>query len=123
MKKEHKKSNYSWAIKITVATFILAGLFNFLSVSLMDRVNLFWAVMILLLVILIGIIFDIIGIAVASAKEPPFHSMASRGVKGATEAIKLIRNAEKVLNFCGDVIGDIFGIIRDRKSTRLNSSH
>ena len=37
--------------------------------------------------------------------------MASRKVKGATQAVKLVNNAEKVSNICADVIGDICGII------------
>jgi len=111
MKNKRGKSQYVWVVRVTVLTFVLAGVFNFLSLSLMERVNLFWAVMTLLAVIFIGVMFDIVGIAVASADEAPFHSMAAKGVRGAARAIRLIRNSEKVLNFCGDVIGDIAGIL------------
>ncbi len=69
------------------------------------------AVFLLLFFILIGILFDIIGIAVAKAHAAPFHSMSSKKVRGAKGALLLIRNAEKVSNFCNDVIGDIAGII------------
>ena len=37
--------------------------------------------------------------------------MAARKVPGAAEALKLLRNAEKVSNFCNDVIGDICGVV------------
>jgi len=33
-----------------------------------------------LVIVFIGIIFDIIGIAVTSADESPFHAMASRNI-------------------------------------------
>ena len=66
---------------------------------------------ILICIIAIGIVFDIIGVAVTAADEKPFHSMASRKVPEATQALKLIRNAGRVSSFCNDVIGDICGVI------------
>ena len=65
------------------------------------------ATLILLLFILLGIMFDIIGVAVTAANPKPFNSMAAHRVKGAKEALYLIRNAEKVASFCNDVVGDI----------------
>jgi CBS domain containing-hemolysin-like protein len=78
---------------------------------MLSNVNLFFAFIILIAIILFGILFDIIGVAVTAAEEVPFHSMASRKVKGAKTAVKLIRNADKVSNFCNDVIGDVCGVI------------
>ncbi|MDO9573442.1 MAG: hypothetical protein Q7I94_00495 [Candidatus Contubernalis sp.] len=66
---------------------------------------------ILLLVVIIGIIFDIIGIAATAADETPFHAKAAKKVFGAKSAIYLVRNADQVANFCNDVIGDISGIV------------
>lgn len=63
------------------------------------------------MIISLGILFDVIGVAVTSADEKPFHSMSARKVKGAPEAIMLLRNADKVSSICNDVIGDICGII------------
>lgn len=60
---------------------------------------------------MIGIVFDAIGIAAAAADEKPFHSMASEKVRGARQAIGIIRKADRVSNFCNDVIGDISGIV------------
>ena len=61
--------------------------------------------------ILIGILFDIVGVSVTVADERPFHSMAAHGEKSAACALRLIRNAEKVSNVCNDVVGDIAGIV------------
>ena len=69
------------------------------------------AFVILLIIVLIGILFDIIGVAVTSADEKPFHSMAARKVPGAQEAIRLLRNAERVSSICNDVVGDICGVV------------
>ena len=55
--------------------------------------------------------FDIVGVAVTCATEEEFHAMASKKVKGAKTAIKLIRSAPKVSNLCADVIGDICGVL------------
>ena len=51
------------------------------------------------------------GVAATSSEEKTFHSMASRRVPGAKEAIWLLKNAEKVASLCNDVVGDICGVI------------
>ena len=77
------------------------------------------AFLILLVIIFIGIVFDIIGMAVATADEKPFHSMASRKVPGAQEAIRLLRNAERVSSICNDVVGDICGVVSGSASATI----
>lgn len=52
-----------------------------------------------------------IGISVTVASLPTFHSMATKRVRGAKLAGKLIQNSEKTSSFCNDVIGDICGIM------------
>ena len=69
------------------------------------------AILILVAVILVGIIFDIIGVAVTVANEHEFHAKATKKVKGSKDSIKLIRNAPRVANICADVIGDICGVL------------
>lgn len=61
----------------------------------------------LVAIILTGIAFDILGIAVAAAVEPPLHARAARKVAGAKEAIWLLRNADRVASFANDVVGDV----------------
>ena len=67
--------------------------------------------MVLFFFIALGIVFDMIGIAAASGTEREFHSMAAHKVRGAREAVWMLRNAEKVSSICNDVVGDICGII------------
>lgn len=110
-KVNNKDSNVKWILFIILWTFIISGSVGFTSDIALSRVNISTAFVILLFIIAIGIAFDIIGVAVTAAEETPFHSMASRKVKGAKTAVGLIRNANKVSNFCNDVIGDISGII------------
>ena len=66
---------------------------------------------VLLAFVLLGIVFDIIGFSVTAADPKPFHSMASHRTKGAKQALWLLKNADRVANFCNDVVGDICGIV------------
>ena len=111
--KEKKKFSKGtvWAIKITVITFILACCITFITEIASTKSNVIISVLLLIFLIVIAILFDAIGVAAASCDPAPLHSMASRKVKGANYAVKLVKNAEKVSNICNDVIGDIFGII------------
>ncbi len=108
-----KKSNGSlrWIITIFFTTIVLSSTISFFSSTVLEKAGLVEAFLVLLLIVLLGIVFDIIGVAVMSADEKPFHSMAAKKVPGASEALRLLRNAEKVSNFCNDVIGDICGVV------------
>lgn len=106
-----KNGDTRWVVLITIFAFLLSSSLSFLSSSLLEDVNIFFSILIVLFIVLIGIVFDIVGIAVTSADESPFHAMASRRYYGAKHAIKLIRNANKVSSVCNDVVGDICGVI------------
>jgi CBS domain containing-hemolysin-like protein len=105
------KKNNLWIFKIIIITFILAIFMSIFADTALRNTNLFFAIGLLLIIIFIGIFFDTIGIAVASAKIEPFNSMASQKIKAAKHSIYLIKNASMVANFCNDVIGDIAGIV------------
>jgi hypothetical protein len=115
----NKKINYQWIITITIVTLIIAMLLSYFSLIFMNLVSLTGAIVILLVIIFIGIFFDLLGIAVTAANETPFHSMASNKVTGAKESIVIIRNASSVANFFNDVIGDIAGIISGSASSAI----
>ena len=105
------KQNIKWILLITSLTFVISIIFSYLSETILKKSNIVIELLVLLTVILIGIIFDMIGVAVTTCAEYPFHAMASRKIKGAKTAIKLIKNKDKVSSFCNDVIGDICGIV------------
>ena len=114
-----KKTDKSWIVKTVVITFTMSSVFSLLSKGVMDRVGIWLAMLILLVIIFIGIVFDIIGMAVTAAEEAPFHSMAARRIKYAKAAIDLVKSKEKVSNFCNDVIGDICGIVSGSASAAV----
>jgi hypothetical protein len=121
-----KTVNIKWALTILGWTCLLSMLMSFLASNALEHVGSILAMLLLAAFILLGILFDIIGIATATAAEKPFHSMAARRVNGSVEAIQLIKNAEKVSSFCNDVVGDITGIISGTTSavivTRISGS-
>ena len=104
-------SGMKWFLEVFTITFILSMLFSYISANGVSNLSLIPAIIILIAVILIGIIFDIIGVAVKVANEHEFHAKATKKVKGSKDSIKLIRNAPKVANICADVIGDICGVL------------
>lgn len=117
-KKERSKT-IRWVVTIFIVTILISGIISYASSELMEISTTAVAFVILLVIVLIGIVFDIIGVAVTSADEKPFHSMASRKVPGAHEAIKLLRNAERVSSICNDVIGDICGVVSGSASATI----
>ena len=111
-RKERKNnSNVKWTITVLILTFFLSLFFSYISTEPISKLNLLPASIILIVVILIGVFFDIIAVAVTVAGEDNFHAKATKKLKGAKTSIKLIRNSSKVSNFCADVIGDICGVL------------
>ncbi|NMM61370.1 hypothetical protein HBE96_01375 [Clostridium sp. P21] len=110
-KPNNKKSNTKWIFKIICWSMVICGSISLLSDVLLKQVNILVAFIILIFIILTGIAFDIIGVAVTAASETPFHAMASKKVKGAKIAVKLIKNADKTSSICNDVVGDVCGIV------------
>lgn len=109
--KTKKKRNNKWIIIISIWTFFLAITVSILAENIMRNFDIFFAFITLIFIIFLGVFFDTIGIAVAAAQEKPFHSMAAKKNIAAKYALKLVKNAGPVSNFCNDVIGDICGII------------
>ena len=117
-KKERNKT-IRWVVTIFFVTILVSGIISLASDALMSVSGIVVAFLVLIVIILIGIIFDIIGVAVTSADEKPFHSMASRKIPGAQNAIKLLRNAERVSSICNDVVGDICGVVSGSASATI----
>ena len=92
------KEQIKWFIQVFIMTFILSMLFSYISANGVSNLSLIPAILILILVIGIGIFFDIIGVAVTVANEHEFHAKASKKIEGSKASIKLIRNAPKVAN-------------------------
>ncbi|MST99903.1 hypothetical protein [Tissierella pigra] len=123
-KKEDEKTfssryNIKWVFLISIWTFFMSGTISIITGNLVNNLDILMAFLVLIIIMLIGIIFDIIGIAVTTAEEKPFHAMAANKVEEAKFCIKLVRSAGQVSNFCNDVIGDICGIVSGAAGTTI----
>lgn len=119
--KNKKNSHKKWIITVFFMTLAISGCFSLVSNLVMSSSEMFIALIVLLIIVFIGILFDIIGVAVTASDEKAIHGMASRRVKGAAEAVNLINNANKVSSICNDVIGDICGVISGSATTAIVS--
>lgn len=109
-KKKKGLVNWRWTITVFFMSLLISMVLAVLS-STLETMNVFIGFIILLLVIFMGVIFDFIGLAVASTDAAAFNSMAAHGSPYGSKGVWLVKNAEKVSSFCNDVIGDISGIL------------
>ena len=109
--KKSGNSRYRWALSAFLMAVGMSALLSFASEAILSQAGLLLALLILIFFIVLGIVFDIIGVAVTAADPKPFHSMAAHKEKGAKEALSLLRNADRVSSVCNDVVGDICGIV------------
>ena len=116
---KQKDSNTKWIIEAFIITFILSGIISYISQNGIAYLNVIPAVIILIIVVFLGIFFDVVGIAVTVANEEHFHAKATKKAEGAKSSLNLIKNASKVANFCADVIGDICGVISGAIGTMI----
>lgn len=108
--KKKKKRNL-WPLKAVIISFLLAFAVNAGSELVLEDAQLWLAVVLTLVILALGVLFDMIGTAATSCDVQPFLAMASRKVKGAKTAVKLAKNSDVVSSVCCDIVGDICGIV------------
>lgn len=106
-----KKKKNTWIIQIFMWTFLLSILFSYTTNIISINSNILSTAIIILIVIFVGIMFDMLGTAALTGNEATFHAKNSKKIKGAKLAIKLIKNNVRVSSICNDIIGDICGIV------------
>jgi len=109
--RDKRRQAMLWTVKITAVTFFLTAFFSFLTEITASRSSVIISVFLLFFMLITGIVFDGVAVAVTSCDLAPLNAMAARKIKGSKHAVLLVNNAEKVANICSDVIGDIFGIV------------
>lgn len=110
-KEKKKKGNSHWPLRAFLLAVVLSAVLSLCSTGILSGAGLVIAVAVLAVFIALGILFDMIGVAVTAADAKPFHSMAAHKEKGGKEAIRLLNNADQVSSVCNDVVGDICGIV------------
>ncbi|MGI6364837.1 MAG: hypothetical protein ACOX2G_03685 [Bacillota bacterium] len=115
----NNKNRRGWVRKIVLWTFFLSLFFNSISQTLIQGMALLGSLLVLLVIIAIGIIFDIIGVAATAAELAPLNAKAAKKVPGSKQALYLARHSDQVGNFCNDVVGDICGIVSGSAAAAL----
>ena len=109
-----------YTLVVFVSTFFCACLISLVSTFVLANMESFWlGFTVLMLVVLIGVFFDIIGTAVSVCGQTHLNAKASRKIPGAKKALLLTRNASRVANICNDVIGDVCGTVSGGIGTAL----
>ena len=98
-RKERNKT-IRWILIIFPVTILVSGTISLISDIIMEGSSMLVAFLILLAIVFLGVLADTIGLSVTTADEKPFHSMAARKVPGSLEAIRLLRNADRVSSIC-----------------------
>lgn len=112
-------NNFKNSFFIATITFFIAILVTLSSQSRVEYVSLLPAVLILLVIIFIGIITDMVGVAVTVADPRAINAMAARKVFGARSSLFLLNHADKVANLMCDIIGDICGTVSGAIGTAI----
>lgn len=110
-KKKKALVNWKWILTIFFLAFFLSFALSFVAETTIKKATLPVSILVTLLFIGLGILFDIVGVSVTASEEAIFHSMSARKVSGAKVAVLFKKNADKVSSFCCDVIGDVCGIV------------
>ncbi len=119
-KVKKEKVNVKWIVQIALISFTISFGLSFVSEIAIPNLSVVWGMLLTLAFVFVGILFDIVGVAVTGADEKVFHSMNSRQVKGSKVAVLFKKNADKVSSFCCDVIGDICGIVSGASASAVS---
>ncbi len=111
-KNEKKKKKHNlWPLKAFVITLFLSAGVNAASELVLSDAQIWLSCLLTLLILALGVAFDMVGTAATSCDVEPFLAMASRKVKGAKTAVKLSKKSHIVSSVCCDIVGDICGIV------------
>ena len=105
------KKYFRWPLIVLVLSFSLSMAFCVLSEVALNVAGIAISVIVIVVFLIIAIITDMIGVAIASCDIKNFRAMASRKVRGAKEAIMLYKHADMVSSIFADILGDICSIL------------
>lgn len=108
--KKKKKRNL-WPLKAFFITLLIAAAVNTGSELMLTDSQWWLATILTVVILLLGVVFDIVGTAATACDIGPFHSMASRKVRGGKMAVRLAQKRDIVSSVCCDIVGDICGIV------------
>ena len=111
LNKSKKTKAWVWPLIVLVLATLISLSFSIVSELILSKSAVIIALIVIFVFIALSIVFDMIGLAVASSNIEHFTAMAARKVKGSKQALSLVKNSDKVSSICNDVIGDVCGIL------------
>lgn len=105
------KTWFQWPLIVLFLSFFLSMIFGIISELALNNASIVISIIVILVFVILSILTDMIGVAIVACDIQPFMAMASKKVKGAKQAIKLIKNADRVASIIADILGDICGIL------------
>lgn len=103
--------NFKESIITTFLTFFLTIVVALIAYLWIETIPFLLAILILFIIISIGVIADMIGVAAVAAEKESFHAKAAKKVFGAKKGLFLVKHANRVTSFMNDIVGDICGIL------------
>jgi cytochrome b subunit of formate dehydrogenase len=100
-----------WFIFIITFAFAMAFVFGLVVETAFGPSSIAVCALIIFMLILIAFTGDIFAVAGAYADISIFNSMAARRIKGARQAIHLVKHSDKVSSILSDVLGDVCAIV------------
>ena len=105
------KRNTKWFIEIFLISLCLSILFSLISELMLSYTSVALALILILFLMVANVVFDVIGVAVTACSIKPILDLSRKYVKGASFALKMVKNADKISCICSDVVGDICSIL------------
>ncbi len=105
------KRNTKWFIEIFLISLCLSILFSLISELMLSYTSVALALILILFLMVANVVFDVIGVAVTACNIKPILDLSRKNVKGASFALKMVKNADKISCICSDVVGDICSIL------------
>ena len=105
------KRNTKWFIEIFLISLCLSILFSLISELMLSYTSVALALILILFLMVANVVFDVIGVAVTACSIKPILDLSRKNVKGASFALKMVKNADKISCICSDVVGDICSIL------------
>lgn len=101
------QKKYRWAFRMLFIAISMSLFFGYISQTLLSKMGIIVATLGIIAFIFFSVLFDMIGIAAASADIDIIEIWKNENIKGANMAFILCQNSEKLCCFCADVVGDI----------------
>ena len=101
--------NIKWSFKILFLSFILSVTFSVASDMVLTHTSFVVSVIMIFVFMLIGVVFDMIGVAVTCCGLDKFEKTKDEKIKKIS--LSLISNSDKISVICCDIVGDICSIL------------